>query len=82
MKKVIKGFLSWIRPSFQDNDGTASYRRLTAFFLVMLDAYIIIAGKITTGLMLNVHYTLLASFLLITGIITTQNVLQFLNKDK
>lgn len=67
--------LKWVIPSFEDNKGQASYKRLTAFSLLTLDSYLIIANKVDTSIMLNVHYSLLAAMLLTAAIITTENII-------
>lgn len=80
--KFIKSFIDWLRPSIEDHTGAASYRRLTALVFVILDLYIVATEKIKTQLMLNVHYSILVFVLVLIGIVTVQNVLTFLNKDK
>lgn len=66
--------LQWIIPSFEDNKGQASYKRLTAFALLALDSYLIIKDKIINEIMLNLHYSLLIAMLLTAAIITTENI--------
>lgn len=78
MKKLIQ----WLKPSFEGTDGKVSYRRLTAFLFCWIDAYIILTAKVNTEIMLNVHYSILAFILLLTGIITTQNILQFFKRNE
>lgn len=71
--------LAWIIPSFEDNKGQASYKRLTAFALLSLDSYLILKDKIATSIMLHVHYSLLIAMLLTAAIITTENVITILS---
>lgn len=71
--------IQWIRPSFEDNEGKSSYRRFSAFYAICMDAYIIIGDKITNETMLWVHYSLLVYSLVMTGIVTVQNILDFKN---
>ena len=71
--------IQWLRPSFEDNDGKSSYRRLSAFYAICMDAYIILADKITNDTMLWVHYSLLVYSLVMTGIVTVQNIIDFKN---
>lgn len=82
MKKLFFDFVNWAKPSFEGQNGTASFRRFTAFFLVMLDMYLILADKINEDQRVNVYYANLVAVLLIIGIVTTQNVLQFFNRGK
>ena len=73
-------FINWIKPSFEDNDGTASYRRITAFILICLISYMVLWDVIKTPISLNAFYALLTTFLLLVGIVTAQNILTFFNK--
>lgn len=75
-------FVMWVKPSFEDADGTASYRRISAFVFVCLICYMIIWDKISSDLKLNAFYALLVTFLLLVGIVTTQNVLTFFRANK
>lgn len=75
MNKLIQ----WLRPSFEDNEGKSSYRRLTALFFVLVDGYLLYADRIKTPIMLNVHYSLLVFILCMTGIVTVQNIIDFKN---
>lgn len=77
---LIWDFLRWLKPSFEGGHGTASFRRFTAFWLVILDAYLIIADKLEESARIYVYYANLVTVLLIIGILTTQNVLEFFNR--
>lgn len=70
--------LKWIKPTFEDNQGYASYKRLTAFALLAADFYLLFNDKITTTIMLHVHYSLLTAMLLTAAIITTENIITVL----
>lgn len=74
--------LAWIKPSLEGEDNKSSYKRLTALFFVIMDGYIIYSGKIDSEIMLWVHYSILAFILLLTGIISAQNVIEFKNGSK
>lgn len=76
MYKLIK----WIRPSFEDNTGKASYRRMTAFVFVCLICYMIIWDKVKTELQFKVLLALLITLMLLIGVVTAQNLLTFFNK--
>lgn len=82
MKKGFLDLIHWLKPSFEGQHGTASFRRFTAFWLVVLDAYLIFADKLSESDRVNVYYANLAAILLIIGIVTTQNILQFFNRGK
>ena len=71
--------IQWVKPSFEDNDGKSSYRRFTAFFFVIADGYLLYADRIKSDIMLSVHYSLLAFILILTGIVTFQNIIDFKN---
>ena len=73
MRKIIL----WLKPSFEDADGTASYRRISAFVFVCLICFMVLGDKITSDLKLRAFYALLVTFLLLVGIVTTQNILTF-----
>lgn len=73
MRKIIL----WLKPSFEDADGTASYRRISAFVFVCLICFMVLGDKITSDLKLRAFYALLVTFLLLVGILTTQNILTF-----
>lgn len=77
-------FIAWLKPSLEGEDNKSSYKRLTALFFVIMDGYIIYSGKINSEIMLWVHYSILAFILLMTGIISAQNIIEFKNgkKDK
>jgi hypothetical protein len=73
-------FIKWLRPSFEDNDGKASYRRITAFVMVCLISYMVVYEKVQIELHFKVFLSLLITLLLLIGIVTTQNILTFFNK--
>lgn len=74
--------IQWIKPSFEDAHGTASYRRISAFIFVVLICFMVFCDKIKTTESLHAFYALLVTFLLLVGIITTQNILTFFNKKE
>lgn len=76
---MINKLIQWLRPSFEDSSDKSSYRRLTAFFFVIADGYLLYADRIKTPIMLNVHYSLLIFILIMTGIVTVQNIIDFKN---
>lgn len=75
-------FFQWLRPSFEGNDGKSSYRSLSAFYAIVMDAYIILGDKVQNDVMLWVHYSLLAYSLLMASVVTTQNIIDFKNGSK
>lgn len=76
----MKKFIAWIRPSFEDNTGKASYRRITAFVFVWLMCYMVVCDKIKSDIHLKVFYAIEVGLMLMTGIVTTQNILTYFNK--
>lgn len=76
----MKKFITWIRASFEDNTGKSSYRRITTFVFVCLISYMVIWDKVKTDIHFKVFLSLLVTMLLLIGIVTTQNILQFFNK--
>ncbi|TZF84506.1 hypothetical protein FW774_05830 [Pedobacter sp. BS3] len=78
----MKRLINWIRPSFEDNDGKASYRRITAFVFVCLICYMVIWNRIQTEIHLKAFFALLITLLLLIGIVTVQNILTFFHRDK
>lgn len=86
-KNPIALFLLWIRPTFEGNDGKASGKRLTAFAFMVLVAYFVYADKIVSWFTLYSFLAILGSVLLVWGIITWQNITEFIKlwqnkKDK
>lgn len=73
-------FIQWIRPSFEDNDGKSSYRRITAFVFVCLISYMVVFDKVQQEVHLKVFYSMLVTLLLLIGIVTAQNILTFFNR--
>jgi|GEM_PF-6453326 len=73
-------FINWLKPSFEDNHGKSSYRRITAFVFVCLISYMIIFDKVQQEVHLKAFYSMLVTLLLLIGIVTTQNILTFLNR--
>ena len=71
--------IQWIRPSFEGEDGKSSYRRLSAFYALCMDMYLILADKITNPIIEHVHYSLLIYSLVMTGIVTIQNIIDLKN---
>lgn len=77
----MRALINWIKPSFEDDKGSASYRRLTAFTFAALDLYIVGFDKVDSDIMLHVHYSILVFVLLLIGIVTVQNILTFFKKS-
>lgn len=73
--KSTNDFVSWIKHAFQGNDGKASYRALSAFVLLILICYKVIQNKTPTNIDLQVLYSLEVTFLLLTSVISIQNVI-------
>ena len=65
---------SWIAASFQDENGKTSGSRLTAWFLTMLTGYFVAYNKITDYYTLLAFVALLASLLVIWGIISWKDL--------
>ena len=72
--------MAWIRPTFEGSDGKLSFRRSTAFVYVIVDLFIIMTGRIASVEMLHVHYSILLFILIMTGIITVQNLMELMPK--
>lgn len=77
MKKLI----NYIRPSFEGDDGKLSYRRASAFVVLMLIVGMTIKGFINEY-EISAFYGLLAFFLILTGIITADQLIRLKNGDK
>lgn len=77
---MLKKFKDWIIPSFEGEDGKASFRRLTAFVLIIFESYMVFGDKIPEESRISLYYANLITILLIIGIVTTQNVLEFFNR--
>lgn len=82
IKTMFKKIFNYLKPSFEGNDGKISYRRLTAFVYVITDVWLLVTGKINSIETLHAHYSLLIFILLLTGIITAQNILQVISIRK
>lgn len=67
--------IDWVRPSLQDKDGTASYRRLSALAFIALIVYMTISSKFETYAQLYAFYGLIAAFLLLAAVITADNII-------
>jgi len=78
----MKRILQWLRPSLEGDDGKASYRRLSAWAILMLMIYMTAAGKLTTMIGLYILITHAVVFLLLVGIITADNIITLVNKYK
>lgn len=76
MRKLIK----YIRPSFEGEDGKFSYRRASAFVILCLIAGMTIKGFINEY-EISALYGLIAFFLILTGIITADQLIRFKNGD-
>lgn len=82
MKKTFMDMVAWIRPTFEGQDGKASFRRFSALTLIILDIYLVVCDKLSESDRLNVYFANLVTVLLIIGIVTTQNILEFFNRGK
>lgn len=71
----FRSLVNWFKPSFEDGLGTASYKKLTAFGLFSTDIYMIYSDKIVNQVTLYTHYSLLIAMLLVSAIITVENLL-------
>ena len=73
--KLTKDFITWIKPSFEGSDGRSSYRALSAFILLLLICYKVIFDKSRIDIDLSILYSLEATFLLLTSVISAQNII-------
>ena len=73
--RVTREFITWVKPSFEGTDGKASYRALSAFILLLLICYKVIFDKSRSNIDLNILYSLEATFLLLTSVISAQNII-------
>lgn len=78
----MRKFINWIIPTLEGQDGKASFRRLTALVLILLDIFLVLGDKLLETDRINVYYANLITILLIIGIVTTQNILEFFNRGK
>lgn len=81
-KGLFWEFVRWVKPSFEGKDGTASYRRFTAFALGILNTYLIFCDKLDPSERINAFYANLVVICLIIGIVTAQNILSFFNRGE
>lgn len=79
MIRLLKNFINWLRPTFEDQQGQASARRITAFFFVLMSAYVL--KQYMNGVRVEefIWYGILGTILLLFGVITWQNVESFRN---
>lgn len=77
-KLGVMPFILWMKRSFEEN-GEPSSRRFGAAHCMMLITYIIISKS---EINICMWYSLLVLTGLMWGLITAQNILSFLNKDK
>lgn len=77
-KLGVMPFILWMKRSFEEN-GEPSSRRFGAAHCMMLITYIIISKS---EINIYMWYSLLVLTGLMWGLITAQNILSFLNKDK
>lgn len=73
--KITFSIISWIRPAFEGNDGKASMRSISAFILLFLICYKVAFDKNRTEYDVSILYSLETTFLLLTSVISIQNVI-------
>jgi len=67
-------FVNWLSPSFEDNTGHASYRRLTPFFLTGAAIYIAVVQISDEKIKMQLVYAFLIISAFFASIITFQNI--------
>lgn len=67
-------FIAWIRPSFQDDKGDSSFKRLTPFLLTGLAGFMIITDKIPDRDRFASLVALLVTGAVYAGLLTAQQV--------
>jgi hypothetical protein len=77
---MIPKFVDWIAHTFEGGDGKASFRKMTAFILIILNIYLLVFDKLMIEDRVHVYYANLLTISIIIGIVTTQNILAFLNR--
>ncbi len=77
MRKLI----NYLRPSFEGEDGKLSYRRASAFVVLTLIVGMTIRGFVNEY-DISALYGLIAFFLILTGIITADQLIRFKNGEK
>ena len=78
-------FINWFKGSLEDDKGTASFRRIYNWILILLISYIVLFctfKNIWTILLIYVLIVLLVAGFLNTSVITVDNILRFFNRDK
>jgi len=73
---------NYIKSIWEGEDNRLSLRRLVAILLAWLIVHLTVKEKIQTQLQLDALYSIEMLFLLLIGIITTNNLLTFFNKGK
>jgi hypothetical protein len=78
-------FINWFRGSVEDEKGTASFRRIDNYWLMILASFAVLYPELTKNLSTTHVYMvviLLVAGFLNTSVITADNVLRFFNRDK
>ncbi len=78
----MKRFLLWLKPSFEGDDNKSSFRRISAFIILLVMIYVGVAGTVTSMLHLYVLAIYATAFLMLVGIITIDNILTLINTYK
>lgn len=79
------GFIRWFKGSLEDNDGTASFRRIYNWLIVCLVIFVVVYSTLShtwSNLLIYVLLILLIAGFLNTSVITVDNILRFFNRDK
>lgn len=78
----MKKILDYLLHMMEGSDNGLSIRRVIALVLLGFIGYLIIGEQITSQLTLNALYALLVSVLLLISVVTADNLISVLKKDK
>lgn len=82
---MLMNFIRWFKGSLEDDTGTASFRRIYNWIIIVLVAFLVIYATLNhswTMLLVYVLIVLLVAGFMNTSVITADNVLRFFNRDK
>lgn len=80
MYNIIKNVWSYIKPSWEGEDGQFSYRRASQFVFIFLIVHIVLSGKIINPYGFYALIVLVITFLLTAMIISVPQLLQLLGE--
>jgi CHASE2 domain-containing sensor protein len=76
---MFKRFINYVAPIWEGNDGKPSYRRFALFVILVLVCWTVFSGQAFSQYGLYVLGTLLVFFLLLSGLLTWQQLKETLH---